>query len=264
MPAVLRRLVHDRGTTPRDLRAAVRRLDRGLVALVPDEDPVQRRLPEFAGGTRPVARERPDRAATGREAVARREDAELVALRVGEHLPGDVRTVLTHVDPTGPEGDQAVDLRLAVVADVRGEVDVETVLDLFALGHRDEHQPGRGGGPAVGRDRILRHVPWDYGDLVLVLVDDVPVEHLGPPAGLGGDVVAVDDDGVPTQVHAPSLPADADDLRPALGRPRAPALEVQGLRARHTAGQAVASLSPTVARPASSRATGTRNGEQDT
>ena len=57
-----------------------------------------------------------------------------------------------------------------------------------------------------GAQPLLGDVPGTHdNDLVNSLVDDLPVEDPGPPASLDGNVVAVDDDGVPTQGHGPIL-----------------------------------------------------------
>src|SRR5262245_25821600 len=60
MQAVLARLRHQRWTTPRDLRTAVRRADRGLLVLIPDQRPPQRFAPEVPDFLRTVAGQRPD------------------------------------------------------------------------------------------------------------------------------------------------------------------------------------------------------------
>ena len=57
-----------------------------------------------------------------------------------------------------------------------------------------------------GVQPLLGDVPGTHdNDLVNGLVDDLPVQDRRPPAGLGRNVVAVDDDGVPTQGHGPIL-----------------------------------------------------------
>src|SRR5690349_20570755 len=117
---------------------------------------------------------------------ARSEDAELVALRVGQHDPRHV-VALTHVDVPGSHVDQPLDLRVAVV---RIEVDVQPVLAEFRVVdlHEHEHRVDLAG----RRD----------DDLFLVLEGDVVVEHLGPPAPQPPRVEGVDDDGMPPAPHA--------------------------------------------------------------
>ena len=85
MQPVLAGLRAHRRAAPGDLRAAVRRLDRGLLVLVPDQRPAQRLAPEVPDRLRAVAGQRADEPAVGEEVVARLDDAELVALGVGEH-----------------------------------------------------------------------------------------------------------------------------------------------------------------------------------
>ena len=100
---VLPALRCQRRAAPRDLRAAVRRADRGLLVLVPDQRPAQRLR---SRSTRPPAspshETRPDEPAVGEEAVARLDDAELVAFGVGEHDVTLVRP-LADVDVPGAE-----------------------------------------------------------------------------------------------------------------------------------------------------------------
>src|SRR5256885_12860209 len=72
-------------TAPGDLGTAVRRADRGLLVLVPDQRPAQRLAPEVPDLLRTVARERADESAVGGEVVARLDDAELIGFGVGEH-----------------------------------------------------------------------------------------------------------------------------------------------------------------------------------
>ena len=62
-----------------------------------------------------------------------RENAELVALGVGEDHPGNV--ILTDVGAAGTHGDQTVDLGGLVVGH---KIQVETILHTFLLGHRTE------------------------------------------------------------------------------------------------------------------------------
>src|SRR3954469_22754900 len=97
MEPVLRRLRRHR-RTPGDERArAVRSPDRGFLVLIPDQRPSERRAPEVPDLWRAVARDRSETSAAGEERVARLDNAELVALGVGEH---DMRLVrpLTDVD----------------------------------------------------------------------------------------------------------------------------------------------------------------------
>src|SRR5690349_24853698 len=102
MQPLLPDLRHERRTTPGDLRPAVRRADSGLLILIPDQRPAQCLAPEVPGLLRTVARQRSDESAVGEELVVRPDDAELVALRVGEHDVILVRA-LADVDVPGAE-----------------------------------------------------------------------------------------------------------------------------------------------------------------
>src|SRR5689334_2322477 len=118
--------------------------------------------------------------------LARSEDAELVALGVGQHDPGHVVT-LAHVDVPGTHVDQPLDLGVAIV---RIEVDVQPVLAELRVVDLHEHELRVG---LAGRrdDNLLR-----------VLEGDVVVEHLSPPAPQPPRVEGVDDDGMPPAPHA--------------------------------------------------------------
>src|SRR5450631_590168 len=100
MHSVLPGLRLHRRTPPGDLRTAMRRSDRGLLVLVPDQRPAQRFAPEVPDLLRTVARKRSDESAVGEEVVVRPDDAELVAFGVGEHDMTLLRA-LTDVDVPG-------------------------------------------------------------------------------------------------------------------------------------------------------------------
>src|SRR5260370_42189628 len=85
MQPVLPGLRHQWRTAPGDLRTAARRANRGLLVLIPDQRPAQRFAPEVPGLPRTFGRERSDKSAVSKEAVARLDDAELVAFGVCEH-----------------------------------------------------------------------------------------------------------------------------------------------------------------------------------
>src|SRR5689334_24291761 len=76
-------------------------------------------------------------AAASAPSIFGREDAELVALRVGKHHPRLL--ALTDVDMLGAQTDHAVDLGLLIVG---SKVEVNAILDHLVVGHRDE-QPVR-------------------------------------------------------------------------------------------------------------------------
>jgi hypothetical protein len=73
-----------RRSSPRDLGAPARRLDRGLLVLIPDQRPAQRFAPEEADFPRAVTGELTQQAAPGEVSVARLDHAELVARGVGQ------------------------------------------------------------------------------------------------------------------------------------------------------------------------------------
>jgi len=86
MEPVLRVLLGDGWTAPGDLgTGAVRRPDRGLLVLIPDQRPSERGAPEVPDLLRTIAVDRSDAWTVGEEVVGRLDDAELVALGVGEH-----------------------------------------------------------------------------------------------------------------------------------------------------------------------------------
>src|SRR3712207_5655074 len=59
-------------------------------------------------------------------ALSRGQHAELVAIGIDQHHPADL--ALADVDPSRPEGDQTVDLRLLIPGDRWSEVEVQPVL----------------------------------------------------------------------------------------------------------------------------------------
>src|SRR5918998_4969887 len=130
--SVLSGLRHQRRTAPGDLRAAVRRADRGLLVLVPDQRPAQRVAPEVPDLLRAVARERSDEPAVGEEAVARLDDAELVALGVGQHHMAFLRA-LTDVDVPGAESERPRHRLLLVLEGRARQIEMHLVLAGFLL-----------------------------------------------------------------------------------------------------------------------------------
>src|SRR5207244_660648 len=102
------------------------------------------------------------------------EEAELVALGVGEHDPRHL-VALADVDLAGAEGEQALEL-LGLVAPRRVDVDVDAVLRhlRFGYGYEDEQRLRRDG-LAGGRQ------PAEPA----LVVDDRPRQHLAPEPGEG-------------------------------------------------------------------------------
>src|SRR5215207_430729 len=116
--------------------------------------------------------------------VARGENAELVALRVGQHYPALL--ALADVDMPCAKTEDAIDLGLLVIG---AEVEVDAVLDDLVVGHSDKQPVGSGAG---------RRVQYD----VTVVVDVLrPAQHLRPPGTQRGGVVGVDADFVELQAH---------------------------------------------------------------
>ena len=86
MEPVLAELRHQRRPTPGDHRTGeVGRANRGLFVLIPDQRPSQRLAPEVADRPRAIAVDRSQTWACREEVVGRLDDAELVALGIGEH-----------------------------------------------------------------------------------------------------------------------------------------------------------------------------------
>src|SRR5215212_6190763 len=137
---VLSLLGHHGRTAPRDLRTAVRRADRRLLVLVPDHWPAQRLAPEVPDLLRTVARERSDESAVGEEVVARLDDAELIALGVGQHHMALLRA-LTDVDVPGAEFERPRHRLLLVLEGRARQVDMHLVLVGFLLLRREEPDP---------------------------------------------------------------------------------------------------------------------------
>jgi len=104
MQPILPGFRHQRWAAAGDLRTAARRANRGLLVLIPDQRPAQRRAPEVPDLLRTVTRQRSDESTLGEEAVARLDDAELVAFGVGEHHVTLARA-LTNVDVPSAEGE---------------------------------------------------------------------------------------------------------------------------------------------------------------
>src|SRR5271166_6213392 len=117
MQPVLSGLRHQRRAAPGDLRTAVWRANRGLLVLIPDQRPAQRFAPEVPDLPRTLAGKRSDEPAVGEEAVARLDDAELVALGVCEHDMALLRA-LADVDVPGAES-QRPRHRLLLVLEAR-------------------------------------------------------------------------------------------------------------------------------------------------
>ncbi len=128
------------------------------------------------------------------------QDAELVALRVGEDDPAAAVVVAAVGDDPGAQTDDPVDLGVAGPVG-RDEARVHAVLDGLALGHGEEEQPA-----TVRTDQAALLVTGRHPVTVLdgeVLQDVVPPHRLG--VGVVGIEAEVADDGT----HVATLEADA-------------------------------------------------------
>jgi S-adenosylmethionine-dependent methyltransferase len=134
---------HQWRTAPGDLRTAVRRADRGLLVLVPDQRPPQRLTPEVPDRLRAVARKRADEPTVGEEGVTRPDDAELVAFGVGEHHMALIGA-LADVDVPGAEPDRPRHRVLLVLEGRTRQVEVHLVLTglLFPSRKKSDPEPG--------------------------------------------------------------------------------------------------------------------------
>jgi len=118
----------------------------------------------------------------------RRQDAELVALRIGQHHPRNL--TLPDIDTRRAEGDQSIDLCLLVI---RTQVKVEAVLNhlgRFDGYEQDPRQP-------IDLWLDLEH-RW-------AIIDHHPPQRLAPPATKCHRVMRSDDDLFPLETHGPTL-----------------------------------------------------------
>ena len=138
---------------------------------------------------RAVARHRTDEAAALEEPVARLDDAQLVALGIGEHDVLDV-VALPDVEVRRTEGECALDARPLVVERLAREVEVPWVLRrLRDVGAREPE--------AEADDRVQQH-----SRSVDRVVDHVAVEQAGPEPRLRVGVVRVDAESHELERHA--------------------------------------------------------------
>src|SRR5215208_2578729 len=118
------------------------------------------------------------------QSAFRRQDAEFVALRVGQHHPRLL--TLADVDMLRAQSDYPIDLGLLVVGT---EVQMDAVLDDLVVGHCDKQPVGTGAGRS-------------FEDDIAVLVDiGTPAQHLCPPSTESVRVVGVDADLLERQTH---------------------------------------------------------------
>ena len=151
----LPRFGRHRRPAPGDLRPAVRRPDRGLLVLVPDQRPAERLAPEVPDLLGAVAGERAEKPQSARNALPGLDDAELVALRVGQHDVALLRP-LADVDVPAAELERPGHRPPLVLEGGARQVEVHPVRDVLRLRRRREpdREPGVVGGqqrdPAAG------------------------------------------------------------------------------------------------------------------
>jgi HAMP domain-containing protein len=192
---------------PADLRTAVRRADRGLLVLVPDQRPAQRLAPEVPDLLRTVTRQRSDKPAVGKEVVAWLDDAELIALGVGEHDMLRVRT-LTDVDVPGAESERPCHRLLLVLQRRARQIEMHLVrAGLLLLGQtKVEPEPG----VIVRQER----------DHVVGVVGDLPAQDAGPKPRETGRVVRIEAEREEVRSHpAPHLRSADSQPQPGTALP---------------------------------------------
>ena len=155
----------DRRAAPRDLRAAKRRLYRGLLVLVSYQRPAQCVAPEQADIPGSATGDLAQAAGAGQKAIARPDHTELVPTRVGEH-DEVVIGLLTHVDMPTSKAQHRFNGPLLVRQAATGQVEVqESRSDLFSVrGHEPEPHPCL----------VTRH------QCTAGLYEDIPIEQPGP------------------------------------------------------------------------------------
>ncbi len=168
MQPVLCGLRNERRAAPGDEGTSqVGRAYRGLLILIPYQRPSEYFAPEVTGLARAVAVDRAETSAVREEGITGLDDAELVALWVGEHHMSFVG-VLTDVDMATAELDQPRD-RVALIVDrCRRQIEMNTVLARFRLQDWFEQDLKSG---------VVR---WDKCDLIIGLDSNVPAQRLGP------------------------------------------------------------------------------------
>ena len=137
----------------------------------------------------------PRRPQPARKRVPRLDQAELVALGIGEHDMGLVRS-LADVDVPGAERDQPLDRLLLIVQGRGRQVEVEAIGACLADRRRHEQQREPG---AIGRHER---------DVVVAFVPDVPAQRIGPEARLPDRIVRREAE--MRRAEIPSRPASSD------------------------------------------------------
>src|SRR5215468_6391415 len=179
MQAVLPGLRHQWRTTPGDLRTAVGRADRGLLVLIPDQRPTQRRAPEVPDRLRTVARNLGQESAAGQELVARLYDAELIAFGVCQHDVTLLRA-LADIDVAAAELQRPRHRLLLVLEGCARQMEVNLVLASLLRLRSRESGPEAG---VIGRqDRAA----------AFVILSDIPAQEATPEPGQRQRVERID------------------------------------------------------------------------
>jgi hypothetical protein len=166
------------------------------------------------------------------------EDAELVALWIGQHHPRDI--ALANVNVGCAECDESLDFGVLILG---AEVEMNTILDLLGVVDRLEHESRQ---PIGSRSNL---------ELVRIVVDDDPSERLEPPQTERHRVMRIDYDLLPFEVHeltighaqwgvttapaggpCPRRPGDSRRIRRYPGRGCDAQLGFAGRRVRHLRG----------------------------
>jgi hypothetical protein len=116
------------------------------------------------------------------------ENAELVALRIGQHHPGNV--ALANVNTMRSKRDESLNLGGLIV---RTKIDMETVLALFGFVDGQEQDP---------RKPIWVLLNLEDGRFV---VDDYPLERFAPPPTERDGVTCGDDHLLPREAHGGTI-----------------------------------------------------------
>ena len=169
MQPVLPGLRRQGRAAPGDLRAAVRRANRGLLVLIPDQRPAQRFAPEVPDFLGTLTGKRSDESAVGEKLIVWLDDAELIAFGVGEHNVSLLRS-LTNVEVPGAEPERPRHRLLLVLKRRARQIEMHLVLaDLLLTSWKKlDLEPG-----VIARQER---------NAVLGVVGHLPTQDAGPEA----------------------------------------------------------------------------------
>ncbi len=169
-----------RRATPGDERTgSVRCAYSGLIVLIPNQRPSEGSAPELPDVPSPVAVDRSETFCSCEETVPGLEDAQLVALWVGEHHMA-ILGVLTNVDVAGAELKQRLDRFLLITHGRRRQVKMDTVLASLLFGNLLEQDSESG--------VVRRH----ECDLAIGFDVDLPSQSGGPKLSESKRIVGVE------------------------------------------------------------------------